>query len=131
MNQIIDKGDQSDSVQKKHLREENVVYKKQQQRLTFLLDLESKQFLAFLSVFEGKKTIFLVVEFERRKEYFPSKRDLPLVSCRVEWVIIKQMMLVGSLIFKLVLCVTNDLSLKGLNSSVIIFFFTDLNDNFK
>ena len=31
MNQIIDKGDQNDSVQKKHLREAKVVYKKQQQ----------------------------------------------------------------------------------------------------
>ena len=31
MNQIIDKGDQNDSVQK-HLREEKVVYKKQQQK---------------------------------------------------------------------------------------------------
>ena len=42
------------------------------------------------------------------------------------------MMLVSSLIFELVLCVTNDLRLKGLNSSVIFFFFfTDLNDNFK
>ena len=29
--QIIYKGDQSDSVQKKHLQEEKVVYKKQQQ----------------------------------------------------------------------------------------------------
>jgi len=32
MNQIIDKGDQNDSVQKKHLREEKVVYKNQQQK---------------------------------------------------------------------------------------------------
>ena len=95
MKQISDKGDQNDSVQKKHLREEKVVGKKQQEeKKTEVMEQTEKipksdfffptgsreQTASCLSkrVLKGKKTIFLVVEFERRNEYFPSKREVSL-----------------------------------------------------
>ena len=95
MNQIIDKGDQNNSVQKKHLREEKVVYKNQQQtKKTEMMEQTKKklksdfpsgsreQTVPCLSkrALKGKKTIFLVAEFERRNEYFRSKREVSLDS---------------------------------------------------